>query len=131
MVAIYRLFIFSLIFLLLFSFFFPWGFFYRGGSISALYWLGEDSLVSDRSIIFVSNLLAISYFLIYLGMIFYRNWARIALVAVSLVGGIAIPLYGISVQSGFEAMIGYFITLGDGAVISISFFSSLGSKFSK
>jgi len=131
MTTIYRVLLTFLLALLLISFFFPWGFAYRNGSIAALGWLGVNAMISDDSIIFSSNFLTVAYACIYLGMIFYRRWARTALVAISLLGGIAIPLFGISVQSGYEAMIGYFMTLGDGFIMAISFFSDPREKFSR
>jgi len=131
MIAIYRAALIFLLASLLISFFLPWEFAYSNGSIAALVWLGKNAMIGDKAIIFCSNFFTIAYVAAYLGMIFYKRWARMTLVAISFLGGLAIPLYGMSVQSGYEALIGYFATLGDGFIIALAFFSGLNSKFSK
>lgn len=131
MTTAYRLLLVFLLVLLLTSFFFPWSFVYDNGSIAALGWLGANALIGERAIIALSNVLTVVYTCAYIGMIFYKKWARALLTTTALLGGLAIPLYGMSVQSGYEAMLGYFATLGDGIVIALSFFSELRLKFSK
>lgn len=131
MATIYRILLISLLVILLFSFFFPWGFVYGVESVAAIGWLGVNALMSESAIVYFSNLITIGYATAYLGMIFYKRWARVFMVAISLLGGLAISLFGMSVQSSYESMLGYFATLGDGFIIAISFFSELKSKFSR
>ncbi|MBB6066170.1 hypothetical protein [Pseudoxanthomonas broegbernensis] len=88
-------------------------------------------MIGEKAIIALSNMLTVVYVCAYLGMILYKKWARALLTTTALLGGLSIPLYGMSVQSGYEAMLGYFATLGDGMVIALSFFSELRLKFSK
>lgn len=131
MTTAYRLVLILLLVLLLTSFFLPWGFAYGNGSIAALGWLGVNSMIGEKAIIVSSNIIMVVYACAYLGMIFYKKWARTLLTTTAFLGGFAIPLYGMSVQSGYEAMLGYFATLGDGFIIAVSFFSELRYKFSK
>ncbi len=107
------------------------GFAYGNGSIAALGWLGANSLIEKKTIIALSNGLTVVYACAYIGMIFYKKWDRALLATTALFGGLVVPLYGVSVQSGYEAMLGYFATLDDGMIIALSFFSELRLKFSK
>lgn len=131
MAAIYRISLIFLLSVLLISYFLPWGFAYDNNSIAALRWLGANALVSEKEIIASSKFITMAYAAAYIGMIFYKRWARMLLLAISLLGGVAISLFGMSVQSGYESMLGYFATLGDGFIIALSFFSELKSKFHK
>lgn len=79
----------------------------------------------------LSVLFSAMYAVIYLGLLFFRAWARIALSVLTVSVGLSLPLFGLSVQSGYEGMIGYFMVLGDGFVVALSFFSALSLKFKK
>ncbi len=111
-------------------FFTPWGSFYINDSNAALYWLGMNSLIDTHSIIIISNIVTVLYLVAYLGLIFFKKWARTTFIVVSIAGGISISLYGISVQSNYEAMLSYFMSLGDGFIIAISYFTNIDTRFS-
>lgn len=106
-----------------------WDFAYHGGAEAALIWVGANALISEQAIIFISLVLTVLYFLAYIGLFFYQSWARLLLVLISLLGGFGIVLYGLSVMSGYEAVIGYFLTLGEGMIIAMAYFSSLSQRF--
>lgn len=110
-------------------FFIPWGFAYENGAEAALSWLGANSLISHQVTIIISNIVTAIYIVTYFGLIFFQNWARNSLLLISIIGGVSISLYGLSIQSGYEAMLSYFMTLGDGVIIAISYFTSINLKF--
>ncbi|MCW8194178.1 hypothetical protein F6455_05220 [Proteobacteria bacterium 005FR1] len=127
----YRTVLVGLILLQLAWFYIPWGFAYSHGAHAALVWVGANSILDGQTIVLISSVLTFTYVTIYLGLIFFQRWARLLLLFITLGGGLAIPLYGISVESGYEALLGYFLTLGEGLVIGLSFFSSVSRKFAK
>lgn len=129
MKSIYRG-VISLLFLLQFSWvFFPWGFPDFLCSRHEVDWAGAGLFSNERFVIFASLGFAALYFITYVGLYFFQAWARMLLLIGCVVGGFTIPLYGISVEPGARAMVGYFLTFGEGAVVSLSYFSSLSSRF--
>lgn len=110
-------------------FFIPWNFAYGERAGMALSWVGSNSILSETVIIYISNILTALYLIIYIGLFFYQNWARVLLLVISLLGGLCISLYGISVLSSYEGMLGYFITLIDGFLIATAYLTSISSKF--
>lgn len=120
--------IFQLLLLTVF-FFVPWGFAYGADAEMALTWQGFNALVDEKAIYFSNQLASILYVVSYVGLFFFKNWARMLLLFVSVVGGVCISLYGVSIQSGFESMISYFMTLIDGALIVMSFLTSVHIRF--
>ncbi len=125
----YKILILGLLFLQLLWFFVPWGFAYGDGSQVALYLLGANAHFNENFIIFISNLITFLYILTYIGLLFFQNWARYMMVGICFIGGLGIPFYGLSVESAYESAIGYFLTIGDGFIIAISFFSNIANKF--
>lgn len=129
MEKIYRVIIVLQVLIQLAWFYIPWGFAYSNGADSALLWLGKNAYISDQIIIIISNSVTALYLGAYLGLFFFQGWARHLLLLISLFGGLSIVLYGLSIQSSYESMLGYFMTLGDGFIIALAYFSSLSSKF--
>lgn len=113
----------------LFLFLFPWRFVYSELGLEALSFLGIDALIHPNFIWKISILFTGAYFISYIGLLFFKSWARIFFVALSIIGGIGISLYGINVQSSFESMVGYFISIVDGFIIALAFFSPVSEKF--
>lgn len=125
----YRTIVVFLVLLQLVWFFTPWGFAYQNGADSALYWLGFNGVLSSKFVIKLSVGMTLLYLFAYAGVFFFQNWARSLLLGLSCVGGLLIPFYGISVQSGLEAMLGFFVSVSEGAVLGIVYFSEIRKKF--
>lgn len=129
MKSIYRG-IISFLFLLQFAWvFFPWSFPDFLCSRHEVDWAGAGLFSDERFVMFTSLGFTALYFITYVGLYFFQAWARMLLLIGCVVGGFTIPLYGISIESGARAMVGYFLTFGEGAVVSLSYFSSLSSRF--
>ncbi|MBB3276142.1 hypothetical protein FHW78_001939 [Pseudoxanthomonas sp. OG2] len=129
MFVIYRALTVVLLSILLVWFFFPWGFAYVGEAKYALAWLGVNSVVDREVIVAYSNVVVVAYVVLYVGLFFYINVARYGFVLLVMLVGLASPLLGLSVQSGYEAMFGYFQTIGDGMVLAMSFFTGVANRF--
>lgn len=112
-------------------FLFPWGSLYSERSVAALLFHGADSMLGEHALNVASYFILVLYLMAYAGMYFFMRWARWFLLALLLLGGLWIPVYGVAVQSGYEAMLGYFLTLGDGFLVGISFFSGVSQRFAR
>lgn len=128
---VYRPVIVLLILLSFVWFFFPWEIVYRGNSINSLFWLGRDAWLG-RGVISVTSIIVTALAICaYIGLYFYKRWARRLLFIIVVLGGLAIPMYGISVSSGYESMIMYFVSVGEGFLLAASYSSVLNVKFSR
>lgn len=112
-------------------FLFPWESLYGEQSVAALLFYGADSMLGERALNVISYSIFALYLMAYAGMYFFMRWARRFLLALLLLGGLWIPVNGVAIQSGYEAMLGYFLTLGDGCLVGISFFSGVSQRFAR
>lgn len=126
----YRAILAALFVLLSVSYFFPWKLAYGSDSL-ALTWLGASSTLSHPTIDILSTIFTVAYAASYIGLAFFFRWSRALLLILTILGGLFIALFGISVQSSYEGMLGFFSTIGDGFLIGITFFSDLRVKFSQ
>lgn len=131
MIKLYRNLVASLLGLQLVWIFFPWSRLYSPSSLVLLDRVGTDSLVSVGVMMMLSVIISVIYLLSCLGLIFFVSFARKAFIFNSIFGGACIFLYGISVQSSYEAFLGYFMTLGDGAIIVLSYSASINDRFNR
>ena len=129
MMVFYRSTILAVLSMQILWFFVPWGFAYDENSLVTLTYLGSNAFVETGVIIWTSNILTIGYIFSYTGMFFFKSWARRLFLSIALIGGIGILLYGLSIASAPEAMLGYFITLGDGFIIALAYFTPNSKKF--
>lgn len=109
--------------------FFPFGLHHRGITEGAFEWIGAGSILPYRISAIVSDLFTVLFFVSYIGLWYLKSWARLLFLILCLVGAVFLPLYGLSVLSGYESMIGYLITLGDGFVLCLSYMSPLRKFF--
>jgi len=129
MEKVYRALVISLLLTQLLWFFMPWSFAYDEISTKLLQWLGYDSLFSFDAIAFISNVFLVLYLLACLGLIFYNFWLRRLYVVIVVLGGLVLPFYGLSVMSGYESVLVYYLTLGDGIVLAMSYLTNINNKF--
>lgn len=130
--SIYKCVILSLILLQLVWFFLPWDFAYRNGANGALFWLGANAFIESPEVISAySNVVTIIYLITYLGLFFCIAVFRPLFLVLVVIGGLTIPLFGLSVASGYESMLGYFMTLGDGLILCMIYFTEVSRSFAK
>lgn len=115
--------------LLMIWFFMPWDFAYKNQADMALTWAGANALLDRETTFVLSNFLTGIYAVAYIGLFFLQRWARILFLILCIFGGFIIPVYGISVQSGIESMLGYFMSLIDGVLIAVLYFTNASKKF--
>ncbi len=127
---LYKTLILVLILIQLLWFFIPWQFAYPDESINALMWLGANSIIESRNFIVIYSVGIVAlYILSYIGLLFYIPTAKTLYCILVLGSGFAGPFLGLSVQSGYESLLGYYITIGDGIVLCMILFTSIALKF--
>lgn len=109
--------------------FVPWTQIFDESAVPALTWLGHNALLSDSEIFKVGLLYSVLYVVSYVGLFFFVSWARWLQLFLVLSSGFAILLYGLSVQSALQSAFGYFLTVGDAALLIMSFGSELKSEY--
>ena len=104
-----------------------WPHMYDGPILDALMWNGYGAVISTSGP--VPYLFLGIYAIICVGLIQFKYWARSGLV-VYVVASVALgPFWGLSVQYGIDVIFGYILTLGQGAMLAISFLSGLSNEF--
>lgn len=109
--------------------FFPWYRFYGDAVQIAVIWNGANSILSLRSSMLFSNALDLLYFVTYVGLFFYSRLARSALLFVVLLGVLGSFFQGLAIQSHAEVSLGYLMTLCEGFLLAIVYFSRVARKF--
>jgi hypothetical protein len=129
--TIFRVFVAVLLIGQLLYFIFPWQSLYSEGSSAALLFYGADSVLEESVLGIIGYAILALYVVTYVGLYFFMRWARQVLLALALLGGLWIPMYGVAVQSGYESMVSYLLSLGDGFLIGVAFYSKVGQRFAK
>jgi hypothetical protein len=60
-----------------------------------------------------------------IGLFLFLSWGRWLLLAVVVISMAAVPFAGVSVSMPFDSIIGGFLSLSDGAILALAFFSPL------
>ena len=71
-----------------------------------------------------------AYTVIFLGLIYFKSWARTAFVILTLLSVILTGIQGIEILPAIEGLLSYLMNLSDGAIIALMYFTSISSKFS-
>jgi hypothetical protein len=97
---------------------------------SALAWSGYGgaSWVSDPRF-FLS--IGIGKLLSSLGLFLFLSWGRWLLLAVVAISLASVPFAGVSAGIPLDNIIGYFLSLTDGAILALAFFSPLAEAMRK
>ncbi len=108
---------------------FPWGSLYGEVSLAAFAYQGADALLSESVRTYIAYGILAFYAVSYAGMYFLRSWARPLFLATALGGSVLSLPSGLAVQGAYESSLGYLLTLADGALLAIVYFSSVSQKF--
>ena len=110
-------------------FFLPysWNYIYNKEELALLSWHGYGAYLDIYGPI--PYLILVLYGAVSIGLVYFKKWARTAFVALTVISIITTPLWGFAVSPAIDGIIGYIITLADGAVLSIAFLTSLGAEF--
>ena len=104
-----------------------WNHMYDGPVLDALTWNGYGAVISTSGP--VPYVLLGIYAIICIGLIKFKYWARSGLVVFVGASVVLSPFWGLSVQYGIDAIFAYILTLGQGAMLTISFLTGLSNEF--
>jgi hypothetical protein len=106
---------------------YSWPYLYDEDTVNALNGNGWGSLIDIYGptpwlILFV-------YVGICFGLLRFNRWARKGHLFFGVATGLHSPIWGIGVSVGLDSVVGYFMTLCNGAVLVLGYFTSLDKEF--
>ena len=104
-----------------------WHLIYDQETLDALSWNGHGGQLNIYGPVpyFIAGITLISL----IGIHQLKKWGRKLFLISVIASGLVIPFFGLGVIGGFDSLIAYFLTVGTGAIISISYFSSVAESF--
>lgn len=94
-------------------------------------WFGYGSLLDGKYILYISLGSSILYLISYVGLFLFKGWGRTLFVFLITFELLMSPFLGLSIQSGFQVFFSYFLTLAQGILVSLLYFTSLKDVYKK
>lgn len=112
-------------------FFMPygWGYIYDYDVLTGLRWANFGSKIDIDGP--VPYLVGFLYVAAYIGLLVYKQWARTLFLVLALFGVISSPFWGLGVQGNYDVMVGSIVTYCDGAIIAMSYLTSVSVRFTE
>ncbi len=63
------------------------------------------------------------------GLYQFKRWGRTIFMLVTIISGVVSPLWGLQTMGYFDSLPAYFVSIGSGAILAMSYFSSIGAEF--
>jgi len=101
---------------------------YEKEVLDALTWSGYGAIVSSNQI--VSYIFFLGYTIALLGLFYFKSWARILFIILTVLSVILTGLSGVIVLPSVEGALLNMTILADGATVAIMYFTSISAKFS-
>jgi hypothetical protein len=108
---------------------FYWGYLYDRETIDYLSWDGYGSQININGPI--SYIYTALYLAALIGMLFYKNWARFTFFLLAIFSIVSAPFWGVSVQGGYDSLLGTITSLADGGIIAMAYLTAISSEFTK
>jgi len=102
---------------------------YSSDTYDALSWAGFGATFSFEILTVISYGFLAMFGVVSLGLIYFKNWARLGFSVLIAFSVLAPIIYGISVETEVESFLGQVITLVDGVLLALMYFSSISSEF--
>ena len=100
---------------------------YDQNTNDALTWNGYGALVPMHDLVPYAFLIAFG--VVSIGLIFFKSWARTGFLFLTAIGFLLSPVIGLSVQTGVDSLLSYFINLSDGAILVMAYLTSINNEF--
>lgn len=100
---------------------------YEQEVLDALSWHGYGGVLDVYGPI--PFIIAILLMISLVGLHQFKPWARILFTVVTVISGLATPLWGLQVVGSYDTIFGYFVAIGSGAILSLSYWSELSDEF--
>ena len=104
-----------------------WPAIYDEASLNAMSWNQYGALVVHGDLFYV--ILLALYAVVYIGLFAFNKYARHALVVLVLFAIVSSPFEGLAVSGGIDSGLGYALSVIEGVLISMAYFTSLHAKF--
>ena len=104
---------------------FFWEHLYNDEQLNLLSWHGYESFIDIYGPI--PYIIAFLYIVASLGLLSYKKWGRTMLLSLTIVT--IFPIWGYGVTPPIEGSIGYIVTLAQGVILTISYFTSINNEF--
>jgi len=131
--VLYRYLIITSLILYIIWFFMPYFCFkysiYDLNTLNAMSWAGYGGIFKNS--IWLSYSFLFLYIITYWGLIYFKPWARSALVVLTVASLISAFISGITVQTAFSYALDCLLYIIDGSIITLSYFSNLSREFDK
>ncbi|MCF6282681.1 MAG: hypothetical protein L3J28_10840 [Candidatus Polarisedimenticolaceae bacterium] len=103
----------------------PW--LYETEILNALSWSGwgGNELLAEK----ISGLLIIAWLATAFGLWFFKAWARTTFVVLNISTVILTPIFGLLVQSSVDVILTQVMTIADGMLLFMCYFSSVSANF--
>jgi len=106
-----------------------WAHIYSGDKLNMLSWDGFGAMYDINGPI--QYLFLVAYGVVSIGLIFFQPWSKQLFLGLTLLS-IAITLFsGISVYEPINGLLGYIMTLIDGSILTMIYFTSVSKEFVK
>ncbi len=108
---------------------YTWVYLYEGDALNLLQWSGYGASIDLYGPI--PYVVLGAYTAVLVGLALFQTWARPAFVILIVASVLTTPLWGISVVSPVGGAVGYVVSLADGAIITLAYFTTLSRDFDK
>ena len=116
-----------ILYVLWFAMPFFWHVLYDNEIVNLLSWGGYRGYLNVSGPI--PYITGIVYVIALIGLLLFKKWARLLFVISLGFSVVTTPLWGMSVETGYEALIGYLMTLCDGVILAVCYLTSLNDDF--
>ena len=106
---------------------FVWGYYNNEDQLNLLSWAGYDSMIDINGPI--PYIILAAFIISSIGLFFFKMWARTFYLVLILFSVISTPIWGFTVAPPIDNVLGYIISLSDGAILAIAYLTKIGSKF--
>ena len=100
---------------------------YEKDTLDALSWSRFGAVLPRIDFLPFGFLLAFG--LTSIGLVFLKKWARTGFLILTVFSLLYLSGAGINVQTGFDSFLDYFVSLTDGVILTMAFFTGLSREF--
>ena len=106
-----------------------WGLIYTNEEMELLAWHGYGAQLD----VYGPSLYILSavYVLVYIGLIFYKAWAKPSFLLITIISIAITPFMGITINEPINNILGYTLSLIDGAILTMLYLTSVSNEFTK
>lgn len=115
------------LYVFLFCFPYLWHLVYEEEIVFVLRYTGYGA--SHIAISYSGYLFIVLYGIAAIGLIKFKDWARKTFLALTILSLLMMPFSGLVIAGWYESLLWSLVTMADGVVLALAFFSSLNKDF--